>query len=109
MFSLTDQRLKIAASKVNQGGSSNLSKRMADLTWMRRHENIHQIETVHEINSQGKENHIIILPEEIKMPFAINHYIAQSNYYIEYLHWNNNGVLDRFFDHKNNMIMLNDE
>ena len=55
---------------------------MADLTWMRRHENIHQIETVHEINSQGKENHIIILPEEIKMPFAINHYIAQSNYTI---------------------------
>ena len=43
---------------------------MADLTWMRRHENIHQIETVHEINSQGKENHIIILPEEIKMPLG---------------------------------------
>ena len=110
-FPITEENLKITASKANQGGCDNLLKHMSDLTWSRRHENIHQIKEIDEINSHGKEKHIIILPSEMKMPLVLNNYVAQSKYYVEYLHWNNNSILDEFIDHKNknNMVLLNDE
>ena len=43
------------------------------------------------------------------MPFAITHYVTQSNYFVKYLHWNNNGIMDGFIDFKNNMPFLDDE
>ena len=43
------------------------------------------------------------------MPFAITHYVTQSNNYVQYLHWNNNGIMDGFIDLKNDMPFLNDE
>ena len=32
-----------------------------------------------------------------------------SGYYVEYMHFNNNGKLDGFLDHKNNMYVENNE
>ena len=43
------------------------------------------------------------------MKQAIVIYISKSNLYIEYLHWNNNGMLDGFIDDKQNMYLLNEE
>ena len=61
------------------------------------------------MESYFKQNHIIILPSDLKMPFAITHYVTQSNYFVKYLHWINNGIMDGFIDLKNNMPFLNDE
>ena len=40
---------------------------------------------------------------------AISLYSTNANLYVEYLHWNNSGVLDGFIDHNKNMYLLNDE
>lgn len=40
---------------------------------------------------------------------AISLYSTNANLYVEYLHWNNDGVLDGFIDHNKNMYLLNDE
>lgn len=86
-----------------------IKEAVPESTGSTRHDNIHQIDCVDEIVSHGKEKHIIILPLSMKIPFAINHHVAESNYYVEYLHWNNKGILDGFLDHKNNLVLLNDE
>ena len=82
---------------------------MSDLKWTRRHENVTKIESIEEICDLDKENHIVILPENTKMKDAIDLYSRNKNFYVEYLHWNNNGILDGFIDHKKNMYLLNEE
>ena len=108
-YPITDEKLKIVAAKANQGGCNNLLKHMTDIKWTRRHENITKLKNINEICRLDKENNIIILPEEVKMRDAINSYSKSENFYVEYLHWNNNGILDGFIDHKRNMYLLNDE
>ena len=61
-----------------------------------------------EITNLDKD-HVLILPSEDKMKDAISLYSEVSNYYIEYMHWNNRGILDGFIDHYKNMYLLNDE
>ena len=99
-YPITNEKLKIVASKANQGGCDDLLKHMSDLNWTRRHENVTKIESVDEIINVTKENHIVVLPESVKMKEAINMYSRSVNFYVEYLHWNNNGTLDGFIDHK---------
>ena len=108
-FPITDERLKLIASKANQGGCDYLLKYMTDLNWTRRDENVTKIKSVVEINGFDKENHIVILPEDVKMNNAIDIYSRVNGFYVEYLHWNNNGVLDGFIYHKKNMYLLNQE
>lgn len=55
------------------------------------------------------ENHIIVCPPEMKVQTAVCEYMQKSDYYVEYLHFNNNGQLDGFLDHKNNMSVENSE
>lgn len=55
------------------------------------------------------ENHIIVCPPEMKVKTAAGEYMQKSDYYVEYLHFNNNGQLDGFLDHKNNMSVENSE
>ena len=107
-FPITDEKQKLLASKANQGGCHNLLKYMTDLKWTR-HELVHKIEKLDDLKNLDKENNIVILPEEVKMTQAIDVYVHTSNLYIEYLHWNNNGVLDGFIDHKKNMYLLNED
>ena len=106
---ITDEKLKIVASKANQGGCDDLLKHMTDIKWTRRHENITKLNNINEIYRLDAENNIIILPEEAKMTEAINVYSRSEKFYVEYLHWNNNGILDGFIDHKKNMYLLNEE
>lgn len=96
----------MVASKANQGDYDDLLKHIADLRWSRRYENVTQLDTVDEITYIGKENHIIVLPEEAKMT-AIEAFILKSNFYVKYLHWDNNGRLDGFIDHSDRIYLLN--
>ena len=52
-------------------------------------------------------NKVIVLPEDEKIEPVIDCYIYRTNYFVEYLHFNNNGRLDGFIDHKSNMYMTN--
>ena len=55
------------------------------------------------------ENHVIILPPDTKIEPIIEEYTIRSNYFVEYLHFDNNGRLDGFIHHANNMYVLNNE
>ena len=108
-YPITDEKLKLVASKANQGGCNDLLKYMSDMKWRRRHVNVIQMDSIHDIYEMNKENHIIVIPEGVNMREAINRYCENNKYYVEYLHWNNNGTLDGFIDHNKNMYLLNDE
>ena len=73
-YPITNQKLKNVACKANQGGCDNLLKYMSDLKWIRRHENVTKIESIDDISSLYKENHIVVLPENVKMKDAVNIY-----------------------------------
>ena len=107
-FPITDETLKKVASKANQGGAQNLLKYMIEVKWSRRNENVCKLAAIEDVTTHKRENAVVILPEEAKMQEAAKKYVDKSNYYIEYLHWNNNGILDGFMDDKNNMYLLND-
>ena len=68
-----------------------------------------------ELTEEGKptlltiENHVIVLPPDMKIEHFIEAYMIRTNYFVEYLHYDNNGRLDGFMDHKNNMYVLNNE
>ena len=108
LFPITDEQLKTIASKANQGGAKNLLKHMIEVKWQRRNENVHKLSNLEDVAEHNKKDCIIILPEEAKMQEAAKRYYDASKFYIEYLHWNNNGILDGFMDEKNNMYLLND-
>lgn len=55
------------------------------------------------------ESHVIILPLDTKLEPVIENYIYRTNYFVEYLHFDNNGRLDGFIDHKSNMCVLNND
>ena len=108
-FPITDEQLKTIATKANQGGASNILKYMIEERWSRRSENVHKLTSIDQVTSHGKENTVIILPEDAKIEAAIELYCRQSGFYVDYLHWNNNGVMDGFIDDKNNMYVLYDD
>ena len=83
MYPITNEKLKIVASKANQGGCDDLLKHMSDLKWTRRHENVTKIESIEEISSLDKENHIVVLPEKIRMKEAVDLYSRNENFYVE--------------------------
>ena len=102
-YPITDEKLKIVASKANQGGCKDLLKHMLDLSWTRRHKNVTRIKSIEKIINISKENHIVILPEGVKMKDALALYSKEEKFYVEYLQWNNNSILDGFIDHNKNM------
>ena len=65
---------------------------MSDSKWSGRHENIFRLKDRNYVFSLEKENHIIRLPEDVK----IDAYINKLNFYVEYMHWDNNGILYGF-------------
>lgn len=48
-------------------------------------------------------NHVMVMPEDTKLVPVIERYMIRTNYFVEYLHYDNNGALEGFIDHKNNM------
>ena len=102
-FSITDEKLQLIASKANQGVCNDLLKYMSDSKWSGRHENIFRLKDLNYVFSLEKENHIIIIPEYFKMSQAIDAYINKLNFYVEYMHWDNNGILYGFIDQSQTM------
>ena len=109
LFPITDEELKTLASKANQGGAKNLLKYMAEVKWRRRNENVQKLKKMKHVVKHDKKDSIMILPEEVAMQEAAKLYCDKSNFYIEYLHWSNNGILDGFVDERNNMYLLNED
>lgn len=60
---------------------------MFDLKWTGRHKNFFRLKGVNDIFSLEKENHIIIIPEYVKMSQAIDAYINKTNFYVLGQQW----------------------
>ena len=117
LYPIQDDCLKQIATKANQGGVDNLWRYMSELRWSNKSSNYIVYEELenNELAEEGKptlltiENHVIVLPPDLKIEPIIEAYMIRTNYFVEYLHYDNNGRLDGFMDHKNNMYVLNNE
>ena len=117
LYPIQADRLKHIATQANQGGADNLWKYMTDMKWSNKSSNYIMYEELenNELTDEGKptlltiENHVIVLPPDSKIEPIIEAYTIRTNYFVEYLHYDNNGRLDGFMDHKNNMYVLNNE
>lgn len=108
-YPITDERLVSIATKANQGGADSLWKYMSDIKWSRRHEHIMVQNDMGEEEELDVSNHVIALPGNIKIEPVIDQYMTRTSYFVDYLHFDNNGRLDGFLDHRNNMYVLNNE
>lgn len=122
MYPILDYRLKQIAIQANQDGADNLWKYITDMKLSNKsskfimyNDLLNNMDELIEGNDNDKptlstiKNHVIILPPDTKVEPVIEKYITRSNYSVEYLHLDNNGRLDGFIDHKNNMYVLNND
>ena len=82
---------------------------MSDKKWSRRHEQFVVLNDLGEEEELDVRGQVIVLPEDVKIDPVIDLYILRTNYFVEYLHFDNNGRLDGFLDLKNNMYALKNE
>ena len=82
---------------------------MSDMKWSRRHEQFVVLNDLGEEEELDVRGQVIVLPEDVKIDPVIDLYILRTNYFVEYLHFDNNGRLDGFLALKNNMYALNNE
>ena len=117
-YPIQDNHLKQIATKANQGGADNLWRYMSELKWSNKSSNYIMYQEPVDDDIVAKkdkpalstiENHVIVLPPDTKIEPIIEEYMLRTNYFVEYLHYDNNGRLDGFMDHKNNMYVLNNE
>ena len=99
LYSIQDDRLKHIATKANQGGADNLWKYMTDMKWSNKSSNYIMYEDLVDDNIVAKkdkptlstiENHVIVLPPDTKIEPIIEEYMIRTNYFVEYLHYDNN-------------------
>ena len=125
LYPIQDNHLKQIATEANQGGADNLWRYMSELKWSNRSNNYIKYQQLvdnadadivkQKDNKTNKptlltiENHVIILPEDMKIEYVIEEYMIRSNYFVEYLHYDNKGRLDGFMDNKHNMYILNND
>ena len=118
LYPIQDDRLKHTATKANQGGADNLWKYMIDIKWSNKSSNYIMYQDLVDNDIVAKrdkptlstiENHVIVLPSDTKIESVIKEYMMRTKYFVEYLHYDNNGRLEGFGDHKNNMYILNNE
>ena len=99
MYPIQDDRLKHIATQANQGGADNLWRYMTDMKWSNKSSNyiMHEELENNELTEEGKptvmtiENHLIVLPPDMKIEPVIETYMIRINYFVEYLHYDNNG------------------
>ena len=94
----------------NQQGTKNLFKYMSEITWTRRHDQI----TMYDDMKDDTKNNVVVCSENMSVKQAIYDYMSLYSFYVEQLHYNNNGQLDAFIDHEvicllkiMNMIFVN--
>ena len=105
LYPITDPDLKNIAMCRNQQGTKNLFKYMSEITWTRRHDQI----TMYDDIKDDTKNNVIVCPEDLSVKKAIHDYMSLYSFYVEHLHYNNNGQLDAFIDHRGNMFVENNE
>ena len=59
------------------------------MKWSRRHEQFVVIYDMEEEEQLDVTNKVIVLPEDEKIEPVIDCYIYRTNYFVEYLHFNN--------------------
>ena len=104
LYPITDETLKRTAAQYNDDDGNDLLKHMADYKWSKRHFDVHRVDKQEDLENINEENKIIILPEEVRMSDMMEIYNSKNEYYVEYLHWNNSGILDGFIDHNKNVV-----
>ena len=118
LYPIQDNHLKRIATQANQGGADNLWRYMSELKWSNKSSNYMMYQDLVDDDIVAKkdkptlstiENHVIVLPPDTKIEPIIEEYMIRTNYFVEYLHYDNNGRLDGFMDHKNSMYVLNNE
>ena len=122
LYPILNDHLKELATQANQGGVDNLWKYMTDMKWSNKSSNCIMYQDLldnmdelimgeigDKLTLAEIEDHVIILPPETKIETVIEEYMTRSNNFVEYLHFDNNGRLDSFMDHKNNMYVLNND
>lgn len=77
---------------------------MSEITWTRRHDQI----TMYDDMKDDTKN-VIVYSENMSVKQAIHDYMSLDSFYVEQLHYNNNGQLDAFIDHRGNMFVENNE
>lgn len=102
---ITDPDKKNVAMCRNQQRTKNLFKHTSEITWTKRHDQI----TLYDDLKDDTKNSIIVCPDNISIKHAIYDYMRLYSFYIEQLHYNNNGQLDSFIDHRGNMFVENNE
>ena len=99
LYSIQDDRLKHIATKANQGDADNLWKYMTDMKWSNKSSNYIMYEDLVDNDIVAKkdrptlstiENHVIVLPPDTKIEPIIEEYMIRTNYFVEYLHYDNN-------------------
>ena len=97
---IQDDRLKQIATKANQGSADNLWRYMSELKWSNKSSNYimyEELENNELTEEEGKptlltiDNHVIVLPPDTKIEPIIETYMIRANYFVEYLHYDNNG------------------
>ena len=100
LYPIQDNHLKQIATKANQGGDDNLWRYMSELKWSNRSSNYIKYQQLidngdaiivkQEDNKSHKptlsitENHVIILPEDMKTEYVFDQYLIHANYFVEY-------------------------
>ena len=99
LFPIQADRLKHIATQANQGGADNLWKYMTDMKWSNKSSNYIMYEDLVDDDIVAKkdrptlstiENHVIVLPPNTKIEPIIEEYMIRTNYFVEYLHYDNN-------------------
>ena len=104
LYPIQHNHLKHIATQANQGGADNLWKYMTDMKWSNKSSNYIMYQDLvddedDEIVAKPKdkptlstiENHVIVLPLDTKIEPIIETYMIRTNYFVEYLYYDNNG------------------
>ena len=105
---ISDPRLKEIATYTDRSKKSLLTY-MTDIKWSMKHDKVTVLNDCTDVNNIGISDNILILPDGTKMNQAIDQYMKSSNYYVEMIKYNNNGMIDAFVDHRGNMIVSNND
>ena len=118
LYPIQDNHLKHIATQANQLGADNPWRYMSELKWSNKSSNYIMYQDLVDddiVDKKDKptlstmENHVIVLPPDTKIEPIIEEYMIRTNYFVEYLHHDNNGRSDGFMDHKNIMCVLKNE
>ena len=81
-YPITAERLKILATKANQGGVDSFWKFIGEMKWSRRHEQFVVINDLKEEAQLDVSNKIIVLPQDEKIEPVIDRDIYRINYFV---------------------------